>query len=145
MDEPSSDVNTTPLSVPSATGGVFNNKNNNMIIVAIIVAVIIIFFIYKSKLFQVENYKGIDNFKMDNIENLDDVDPLTKCGWEVYVSPTCPYCVRQKSILSKHFPTFKNIFTDKPTDVVPTWYNVKTKQKIPGMQSYEKLLEMTKC
>lgn len=69
-------------------------------------------------------------------------DPLTANGWEVIVSDSCPYCIKQKEILAQHFPTFKNIFNNKPTNVVPTWRNTKTGQEIPGMLSYETLLQL---
>lgn len=109
------------------------------------IVVVVLFIIYRH--ITNNNIMGeeeSDQFKRDR-ETFDNMDPLTRCGWEVRVSPTCPYCVKQKQILSHHFPTFKNIFTDKPAEVVPTWVNTKTNQKIPGMQTYEKLLAMAKC
>jgi hypothetical protein len=69
-------------------------------------------------------------------------DPLTAGGWEVIVSDSCPYCIKQKEILAQHFPTFKNIFNNKPANVVPTWRNTKTGQEIPGMLPYETLLQL---
>lgn len=73
------------------------------------------------------------------------MDKLTYCGWEIYVSPTCPYCVKQKAILAKHFPGFNSIYTDRPAEVVPTWHNVLTGEKKLGMQTYEQLLDMINC
>jgi len=80
--------------------------------------------------------------KLASREKLDEIDPLTRCGWEVRVSPTCPYCIQQKNILAEYFPTFKNIFTDKPAEVVPTWVNNITGVTMPGMQTHEQLLKM---
>lgn len=69
-------------------------------------------------------------------------DPLGDKGWEVIVTDTCPYCVKQKKILQEYFPTFKNIFNNKSANVVPTWRNTKTGEVVEGMLSYERLLSL---
>lgn len=85
------------------------------------------------------------NHNVTNIVDVEDIDLLSNCGWELYISLTCPYCIKQKHILDQYFPKFNKIFTDKPVSVVPTWYNTITNQTIPGMQTYESLIQMTKC
>ncbi len=114
----------------------------NMLWVLLIVSIIVLLVIVHWNMFRCDKFEPAVVMEPPP---QDLTDPLTKCGWEVYVTPTCPYCIKQREILSQHFPTFKNIFTDRPVQAVPTWYNVNTKQSIPGMQSYEKLLEMAKC
>lgn len=114
------------------------------------VVVIVLFVIYRNMTYnniqKEESEESEELFKRDRFEgDQSGMDPLTKCGWEVRISPTCPWCVKQKQILSQYFPTFKNIYTDRPAEAVPTWVNSKTGQKVPGMQTHEKLLEMAKC
>lgn len=140
-------VGLMPQSMPIiATGG----RSDILTIVLVSGIVVVILFIAYRNMSSSnikEEEEDIEEFKKvrERFENTENMDPLTKCGWEVYVSPTCPYCVRQKQILEHHFPTFKNIFTDKPAEVVPTWYNTKTHAKVLGMQTYDKLLSMAKC
>lgn len=120
-------------------------RNEIMTIVMIsAIVVIVLFIVYKNL-----NYKNVVGGEEDSEsfknEHYQDMDPLTKCGWEVYVTNTCPYCVKQKQILNEHYPTFNNIYTDRPVTAVPTWYNTKTQETKTGMQTYESLLAMTKC
>lgn len=116
------------------------------IIIAAAFVALILFILYRSMFFtgMTGSTERMESFE-DTKPFIEDVDKLTKCGWEVHVRPTCPYCIRQKSILEQHFPKFKNIFEDRPAEVVPTWYNTKTGQKIPGMQTPEKLSQMASC
>lgn len=140
-------VGIMPSSMPIvATGG--RSDIMTMAMVAAIV-VVVLFIIYRnmSSTNITDPEGGSEDFKRSHFDNepKTEMDPLTKCGWEVIVSPTCPYCVRQKQILAHHFPTFKNIYDNKPAEVVPTWVNTKTGRKMPGMQTYEQLLAMTNC
>lgn len=73
------------------------------------------------------------------------IDPLEKCGWEVYLTKTCPYCVKQLKVLKEHFPNFNGYYYNKKSDVVPTWYNKSTNIKSPGFKDYKKLLSMINC
>lgn len=120
----------------------------NIIIIGmgVIVIVIIIF-----KLMTVFSYKKVvcETFEppqqVSEAPIVEDFDPLTKCGWEVVISPTCPYCIRQKAILNEYFPKFNSFYTDRPVEAVPTWINTKTGQKVPGMQTVESLQRMAAC
>jgi hypothetical protein len=64
-------------------------------------------------------------------------------NWKVYVTPTCPFCVRQRLVLSEHFPNFNN-FEPPGQNIngVPTWENLMTKKQIPGFKDYNGLLNM---
>ena len=142
--QPSVDSVTSSMPVVATGGKTINMK---MAMIAAIV-VVVLFIIYRnmSPTNITDSDDGVaEGFKRSHFGSTEQMDPLTKCGWEVIVSPTCPYCVKQKQILSQHFPTFKNIHTDKPAEVVPTWHNTKTGKKVLGMQTYEELLAMTKC
>lgn len=134
-------VGIMPQSMPIvATGG--RSDIMTMAVVATIV-VIVLFILYKNMAKTgVDAEDTTDDFK-SNFE--EDIDPLSKCGWEVIMSPSCPYCIRQKQILERHFPKFDKIFTDKPAEAVPTWVNTKTGKRIPGMQTYDRLLSMARC
>ena len=132
-------VSIMPSSVPMVSAG----GRSDILTIAVVstVVVIVLFMIYKNMSF------GSNSLIDDDVEEFkqkENVDPLTKCGWEVIISPTCPWCVKQKQILDQHFPTFKNIYTDKPADAVPLWVN-KNGNKIPGFQTYEKLMSMANC
>lgn len=129
-----------PMGIISAGGG---SDITTMVMVSVMV-VVILFIIYRhmstSNIYEEES----EMFRYKR-EPFQDIDSLEKCGWEVYVSPSCPYCVRQKAILVEHFPNFKSMYTDKPAEVVPTWYNTKTKETKLGMQTLESLKNMVKC
>lgn len=130
-----------PISfIPS--NNVSRSEITTMVVISAMV-VIILFILYKHMMYSNIVEDEGDNFK-SKFEN-ETVDGLTKCGWEVYVSPSCPYCIRQKAILSEFFPNFKNIYTDRPAEVVPTWFNTKTQEKKPGMQPVEVLNMMARC
>ena len=138
-----------PSPVPIVTAG--GKSDILTIAVVAVVVVVVLFVLYRNVQFNIGTEES-EEFKQERVnqekikqENFEDIDPLTKCGWEVIVSPTCPWCIKQKEVLSKHFPLFKNIFTDKPAEAVPMWVNNKTGDTIPGFQTYEKLLNMIKC
>jgi len=117
-------------------------KRNSIMIVSILLIIIIIIIIY-----MIIKYKDTKKSSTgtSTFESFQNIDKLTECGWEVYVTDTCPYCIKQKDILTQYFPKFDKIYTDKPANAVPTWYNVNTKETKVGLQSYESLLSMIKC
>jgi glutaredoxin len=62
--------------------------------------------------------------------------------WIVYMSRSCPFCIKQKAILDKDFPNFNNIKYDGDVSVVPTWYNTTTQEYKYGLQSKDTLSSM---
>ena len=86
---------------------------------------------------------GVEKMVEKKLSN--SIDPLEKCGWEVYLTKTCPYCVKQLKVLKEHFPNFNSYYYNKKSDVVPTWYNKITNIKSPGFKDYNKLLSMINC
>lgn len=139
-------VGIMPQTMPfMATAG----GRSDIITIAIVSAIVVVvmFIIYKNMLYKNIDDEEIEDFTIDNFKNNlitePEMDPLTRNGWEVRVSPSCPYCIKQKEILSQYFPTFKNIFTDRPANVVPTWVNSRTGKEVPGMLQYEDLLQLT--
>lgn len=121
-------------STPSITGSDEKNKIFIVIIIALTIFIIVGLVMIKSK----PEPAATSFFEESR-------DKLEQCGWELYISMTCPYCIKQKNILTQNFPKFTKIYTDKPVNVVPTWYNTKTKQKREGLQTYEDLLNMIVC
>lgn len=116
------------------------NMESIYFVMMVIGAIIIFFLIIK----YMNGNKSSSMISTPSESYTEPVDPLTEKGWEVIVSDRCPYCIKQREILTAHFPTFKNIFNDKPANVVPTWRNTKTGQELPGMMTYEKLLDLIK-
>jgi hypothetical protein len=111
-----------------------NKKNKTALYVGIILVVIILVIIIWYFL-----------LRKDSFESFDQVDPLTKCGWIVYVRSGCPWCTRQREILTSEFPSFKGFVENGPVQGVPTWYNTKTNQSVSGMQVADRLRQMAKC
>ena len=131
----------------------FQNKTQNekIIIYAIMIAIIIIV-VYM--LINNNNKSDMTKLREHNISRRQErmlenkleslIDPLEKQGWVVYLSRSCPYCVRQVDMLNKEFPNFHNKHYDVPTDVVPKWVNTITGEVKPGMQSLDILKHMAK-
>lgn len=96
----------------------------------------------------IKNYFGTRKSNMITSENsVYDKNPLRDCGWEVYVLDSCPYCVKQKSILTEHFPNFRDIYKNNDPNIpaVPAWKNKNTDELRLGLQSYEELQKMIAC
>lgn len=149
------------------SSGFSSNKEELITIVLIIIGIIITIYIAQKYIFTNNNIINQTDQTQDNyITNQTDQiqnnyinpsmppkrqsDPLGDAGWEVIVTDTCPFCIKQKEVLNKYFPNFKNIYNNKPASVVPTWVNSKCfdknnpteKLKIQGYQDYQKLINM---
>lgn len=123
------------------TGGGANNMNY-AIIGGIVLTIIIVVIIVSNKKFKANPFAIKKTERLTT--NSNNSDPLGDAGWELHVA-NCPYCVKQKEILRKHFPGFKNIFSGaRQTNVVPFWYNTKTKEERPGLQNLNELNKMAR-
>lgn len=67
------------------------------------------------------------------------------CGWKVILSKRCPYCVKQVNLLNALYPSFNGLEYDKPSNVVPTWYNTTTGETREGFQDEKSLRVMFTC
>lgn len=136
-----------PMPMPVITSG--GRVDIMTIVIISTVVVMVLFLLYRNMSISItdkdDDSELSESFKKSHFDNDNNNDPLSKCGWEVVVSETCPYCVQQKQILSTHFPNFKNISTNKPVEAVPTWINNKTGQMLPGLKTYDALMEMIIC
>ena len=105
-----------------------------IILIIIIIAIIVIIYYIKAN------------------ENQD--DPTIKCiasKSKIIVSPTCSACAYQKQILGDYLNYFEILsITEHPElleqynlDGVPTW--IINEEKYPGVQSIEKLKQITGC
>lgn len=131
-----------PIPVPMVSSG--GRSDIATIVIITIIVVIILFVMYRHVKFVNMEFtdEEIESFRRVNEHFISSSDPLSKCGWEVRISETCPWCIKQKAILAENFPGFTNIYSDRPAQVIPTWINSKTGEVIEGMQPLERLQQM---
>ena len=112
-------------------------KKDTLILVIIVVIVIAI-------IIGINYVKGNGNYSNETMQCIADNSILI-------VSKTCSHCENQRSILGDSEPLFNIIFIDEQPEVmdqydlraVPTW--IINNEKITGVQSVEKLKELTGC
>src|SRR3989344_5185110 len=112
-------------------------KKDTLILVIIVVIVIAI-------ILGINYVKGNGNYSDETMQCIADNSILI-------VSKTCSHCADQRRILEDYESLFNIIFIDENTEVleqyditaVPTW--IIDNEKITGVQSVEKLKELTGC